>query len=189
MSSSHSRDLSKRQQEELRATTAERLEAIVEAAERAAESVIDDAEAQARRYLAQAKAEADRFGDEKTAGVSDLIDALLAQAVSLRAGAERLQGSLEEVRDRIHGGQRSVGEQRDEVGGNPEPPRLRAISGREETASPTEERRPDAAGARLLATQLAVSGSSREEIEDRLRNRFDIEDTKAILDAILGSED
>jgi hypothetical protein len=43
-----------------------------------------------------------------------------------------------------------------------------------------------AAGARLLATQMAVSGSSREEIETRLRTGFEIEDTASILDAILG---
>ena len=34
------------------------------------------------------------------------------------------------------------------------------------------------AAARLLATQMAVSGSSREEIETRLRNGFEIEDTE-----------
>jgi vacuolar-type H+-ATPase subunit H len=50
----------------------------------------------------------------------------------------------------------------------------------EEVASP--------AGARLLATQMAVSGSSRAEIEARLRNGFAINDTRAILDAILGPE-
>jgi vacuolar-type H+-ATPase subunit H len=44
------------------------------------------------------------------------------------------------------------------------------------------------AGARLLATQMAVSGSSRAEIEARLRNGFAINDTRAILDAILGPE-
>lgn len=44
------------------------------------------------------------------------------------------------------------------------------------------------AGARLLATQMAVSGSSRAEIEARLRNGFAITDTRAILDAILGPE-
>ncbi len=44
------------------------------------------------------------------------------------------------------------------------------------------------AGARLLATQMAVSGSSREEIEARLRDGFEIEDTASILDAILGPE-
>ena len=36
---------------------------------------------------------------------------------------------------------------------------------------------------------MAVSGSSREEIEARLRNGFEIEDTAPILDAILGPED
>ncbi len=51
-------------------------------------------------------------------------------------------------------------------------------------------RRPEnAAGARLLATQMAVSGSSRREIEARLRSGFEIEDTGAILDAILGPAD
>jgi vacuolar-type H+-ATPase subunit H len=44
------------------------------------------------------------------------------------------------------------------------------------------------AGARLLATQMAVSGSSREEIESRLRSGFAIADTRSILDAILGPE-
>jgi hypothetical protein len=44
------------------------------------------------------------------------------------------------------------------------------------------------AGARLLATQMAVSGSSREEIEARLRSGFAITDTRPILDAILGPE-
>jgi hypothetical protein len=44
------------------------------------------------------------------------------------------------------------------------------------------------AGARLLATQMAVSGSSRDEIEARLRTGFAIADTRPILDAILGPE-
>lgn len=42
-------------------------------------------------------------------------------------------------------------------------------------------------GARLLATQMAVAGSSREEIGNRLRNDFGIEDTDSMLDSILGS--
>jgi vacuolar-type H+-ATPase subunit H len=44
------------------------------------------------------------------------------------------------------------------------------------------------AGARLLATQMAVSGSSRDEIAARLRSGFEITDTASILDAILGPE-
>jgi hypothetical protein len=41
-------------------------------------------------------------------------------------------------------------------------------------------------GARLLAAQMAVAGSSREEIEGRLREEFGIEDAGPILDGILG---
>ncbi|MEK6277120.1 MAG: hypothetical protein AABM29_03795 [Actinomycetota bacterium] len=43
-------------------------------------------------------------------------------------------------------------------------------------------------GARLLATQMAVAGSSRVEIEHRLRTEFGIEDAAPILDGILGPE-
>jgi hypothetical protein len=183
-----------RQQRALRATTAERLEAIVEAAERAAESVIDDAEAQARRYLSQAQAEADRMTENRNAELSDLIDTLLGQAVSLRREAESLQATLEEARSRIEeeGGESVPAEPEEpEVDDDPEapPPRLRAVAFEEAPAATGDGKRADAAGARLLATQMAISGSSREEIAHRLRNGFEIEDADAILDAILGPEE
>lgn len=189
-----------RQQRALRATTAERLEAIVEAAERAAESVIDDAEAQARRYLAQAQAEADRLAEDRTGELTDLIDTLLGQALSLRREAEKLQATLEEARARIEG-QADADEpapapieQPEEPEQLEEPeiavaPRLRAVVFEEAPVAEESVRRSDAAGARLLATQMAISGSSREEIAHRLRNGFEIEDTDAILDAILGPEE
>lgn len=185
-----------RKQKELRATTAERLEGIVEAAERAAEGVIDDAETQARRYLAQARAEADRLTDQRLSDLSELIDALLGQAVSLRRYAEQLQGTLEEARLLIDPERPAEPEpeapvaaaEAEEEAPQREAPRLRAVAA-DEPAPRSEEKPGDAAGARLLATQMAVSGSSREEIADRLRNRFEIEDTTPILDAILGPED
>lgn len=195
MGTSRGEDLPKNQKE-LRATTAERLEAIVEAAERAAESVIDDAEAQARRYLAQARAEADRAAEGRITELSDLVDTLLGQAISLRGEAERLQATLEEAQSRIDPERPGEASERPLRPADPAPsqevPRLRAVGETEEQeppASPPERRLGDAAGARLLATQMAVSGSSREEIADRLRNRFEIEDTTPILDAILGPED
>jgi hypothetical protein len=181
-------------QKELRATTADRLEAIVEAAERAAEGVIDDAETQARKYLAQARAEADRAVEGRFSELSELIDSLLGQAISLRREAEGLQVTLEEAKSRIDPGG-SSSPRGSEPEASPadlspsEVPRLRAVTEPEAPASPAEAKPADAAGARLLATQMAVSGSSREEIEARLRNRFEIEDTTPILDAILGPEE
>jgi hypothetical protein len=188
-----------RQQRALRATTAERLEAIVEAAERAAEGVIDDAEAQARRYLAQAEAEADRLAESRATELSGLIETLLGQALSLRREAESLQATLEEARGRIYGEADTVVPEPEGADGlgeeleDPEPertpaPRLRAVVF-EEAPEEGGGRRSDAAGARLLATQMAISGSSREEIAHRLRSGFEIEDADAILDAILGPEE
>jgi hypothetical protein len=169
---------------DLRATTAERLEAIVEAAERAAEGVIDDAEAQARRYLQESREQADRESAVRIEALADLTDTLVEEAGALRRQAERLQETLEEAKRRLEGDA-------------PEPKitHLTPVAPVEE--EPFEPPRPQAppdlqssaAGARLLATQMAVSGSSREEIAHRLRNGFQIDDTTAILDAILGPED
>jgi hypothetical protein len=132
----------------LTSSTAERLAAIVEAAEQAASKVIDDAEEQARRQLGEASARADRIVAERLRDLADELDPPLAP---------RREGHLRPV----------------------EPEAEPALPGPRSTS----------AGARLLATQMAVSGSSREEIEQRLRSGFDIEDTSEILDAILGPEE
>lgn len=182
------------EQRALRTGAAQRLEAIVEAAERAAEGVIDDAEAQARRYLAQARAEADRLAEGRASGLAELIDTLLGQATSLRQEAEKLQAVLEEAKAAVEAGEQAEPAKQEEPSAEveqqqPEVPRLRAVGEPDDSQKAAEGRSADAAGARLLATQMAVSGSSREEIALRLRNGFEIEDTDAILDAILGPEE
>jgi hypothetical protein len=133
----------------LTSSTAERLAAIVEAAERAAAKVIDDAEEQARRQLSEASTRADRIVAER-----------------LRALADQLDPPAEQPRG-VH---------------------LRPVDSVAAEAEPLPGGRSAAAGARLLATQMAVSGSSREEIEERLKGGFGIEDPSEILDAILGPE-
>ncbi len=162
----------------LATSTAERIGAIVEAAERAAAEVIDDAEAQARRHLDQAEAEADRLVGERLTAISELTGSLVAQAEALRREADRLLDSL--------------GHAEAEAEAPAAEPHLKAVSLAEDAppgaVGPVEGSRTPA-GARLLATQMAVSGSSREEIATRLRSGFEIEDTTGILDAILGPED
>lgn len=133
----------------LTGSTAERLAAIVEAAEQAAAKVIDDAEEQARRQLSEANARADRIVAERLRALADELD----------------PPSASQSRE----------------------PHLRPVAG--PGSDPAPGPRSGAAGARLLATQMAVSGSSREEIAARLRSSFEIEDTSEILDAILGPED
>jgi len=184
----------------LATSTAERLAAIVEAAERAAVKVIDDAEEEARDRLEQAEAEAEQLIAGRLAELDELTDSLISQASTVRAQSEQLIASLEEARRRLGPGREhgldSEPNRYDRQGQEaPRPSHLTAVDPVAEPATPAPtELRPatgeaTAAGARLLATQMAVSGSSREEIEARLRNGFEIEDTAAIVDAILGPEE
>lgn len=177
----------------LATSTAERIGAIVEAAERAAVAVIDDAEKQAQRHLDEAQAEADRLVDDRLASLTTLTDSLVAQAESIKGEAQELVARLEEAKRRLAAGEEIVEEAEQDVA----PGRASHLSAVESVGGAgsadgdgaNQPERGTPAGARLLATQMAVSGSSREEIEARLRNGFDIEDTAPILDAILGPED
>lgn len=175
--------------------TAERVTSIIEAAERAAAALIDSADANAKRYLEEAEAEADRVVAARLEGLLDATDSLVDQAEAIRAESERLLETLRRTGARVQSdGDGPVaaeesaslrGKHLSAVPSGPEPAAdpLRSVA-------PEEPRGPEnAAGARLLATQMAVSGSSRREIEARLRSGFEIEDTGAILDAILGPAD
>lgn len=147
-------------QRPLATSTAERIAVIIEAAERAAESVIDDAEEQAARHLEEARAHANRIAAEHLRELAERLD-------PPGASGPRAGGHLKPVEP---------------------PPSEGDGSEFEAPAERPPRRRSNLAGARLLATQMAVSGSSREEIANRLRTEFGIEDSTAILDAILGPE-
>jgi cell division septum initiation protein DivIVA len=134
---------------------------VAEAAERLA-AIVEAAERAASSVIDDAEEQARRRLEEAGARADRIV-------------AERLRALADEL-DPPDSGERAV-------------PRLRPV---EDDPSPGERpapRRSGSAGARLLATQMAVSGSSREEIEARLRRDFDIEDTSEILDAILGPEE
>jgi len=141
------------------ADAAQRLARIVDAAEQAAASVIDDAERQAQRELDEARDRADRIVAERLRELADELD-------PPDRWSERRGGHLKPV---------ELAPAEEERGPEPE--------------QPPAPRRSESAGARLLATQMAVSGAGRDEIEARLRSGFDIEDTSEILDAILGPEE
>ena len=126
-------------------------------------SIVDAAERTALSVIDDAEKEAKLYLEEARARADRIV------AERLREEADRLESQ-------------SSGD---------ETPRLRAV----ESPAPGEAgARPPAANggsaaARLLATQMAVSGSSRVEIEKRLQDGFEIEDTSEILDAILGPEE
>jgi cell division septum initiation protein DivIVA len=130
--------------------------------------------------------------------LATIVNAAERAAASVIDDAERhAQQHLEEARERAD---RMIAERLRELADELDPPSagerrgghlkpVESVPGQGGEDEPLAERRSGSAGARLLATQMAVSGADRKEIESRLRSGFDIEDTGEILDAILGPED
>ncbi len=175
---------------------AERLAVIVDAAERAALTVIDDAEKEAERYLEQAQARADRIVAERLREAADRLErdgGASPRDVDAAPGDSREPSPVESpTASTVEVPQQPAARaapktEEEQVKADPETPAVEALSEtKPESSEPTTP--GGSAAARLLATQMAVSGSSRKEIEMRLRNGFEIEDTGEILDAILGPE-
>jgi hypothetical protein len=127
-------------------------------------TIVDAAERAASSVIDDAEAQAQRYLDEAHSRADRIV------AERLRELADQLDPPGSDERQTAH----------------LKP--VEAAAGEEEDGDLLAPRRSGSAGARLLATQMAVSGATREEIEARLQNGFEIEDTSEILDAILGPE-
>jgi len=128
--------------------------------------------------------------------LATIVDAAERAAAGVIDDAEKqARQQIEEAQGRAD---RIVAERLRELADELDPPEAGVVRGH---LKPVEDRRDDdgevaemtprhsgSAGARLLATQMAISGAGRDEIEARLREGFEIEDTSEILDAILGPE-
>ena len=129
--------------------------------------------------------------------LAEIVGAAERAAAAVIDDAEKqAQGRIDEAQeraDRIAADRlRAIADELDPPSaGGEERPRLRTVEGVPEPAESAAPAGPrsDEAGARLLATQMAVSGASRKEIENRLRAGAGIEDPAPLLDAILGPEE
>jgi vacuolar-type H+-ATPase subunit H len=182
---------------------------VIDEAEEEARTRLDDANEEADRIVAERLAGLAELTDEVAAQAAELgrradeLQRALARAKAEIGGAEALGGSATmRRRDDDSEAHSSLAPSLTVVGGvideeaipeiKSDPGTNGAGEGTVPAGEPQTDDEPTAigtpAGARLLATQMAVSGSSREEIESRLRNGFAIEDTRSIVDAILGPE-
>lgn len=183
---------------------------VIDEAEEEARTRLSDANEEAERIVAARLAGLADLTEE----INAQAEALVSQAEALQQALARAKAEL--GGGEALGGSTTMGRREPEPAptrGKPTSPSLTVVGGAPEEPAP-EARVPRGvpapaeppvagaavepaeetgiggtpAGARLLATQMAVSGSSREEIEARLRGGFAIADTQAILDAILGPE-
>jgi vacuolar-type H+-ATPase subunit H len=153
---------------------------IIEAAERTAAAIVEDARAEARRQLDEARAEANRAAARRVEESARLTDELIGRTEAVRRQSDELLRLLGETKQ--HFDEASEGTPRP---GQP-PSYLREVAGQSHRSDAPGGRHAE--GARLLAAQMAVAGSSRAEIAATLRDRFAIEDPGPMLDAILGQE-
>lgn len=191
----------------------DRIHSIIDEAERTAAQIRVEAERQAAEYLADRRREADRLFSERSAALDDVGRRLGEAAERFRAqademlseldvaiteakgsttqtppsGSESLGTELRRATDPHPDGRRAAPMERPvavaaypgTAANRPEP--VPSIDPTPSSASPDET-----AEAMLRATQLAVSGRDRGEIERALRESFPAVDPGPVLDEILG---
>jgi DivIVA domain-containing protein len=164
----------------LSAGTSEQVRAILEAAETGA---------------AELRAQAGREAGEHVARVEDAAGGMLAKLDQLESELKTLLEALRRSGDQLNQGLAALQEQVSEFGGAsaPEPaPEPEVIPDPEPLPEPIAEAEPvhevtrngDEAGARLIALNMALSGTPREETARFLAEHYDLPDAEALLDDV-----
>jgi len=166
----------------LAAGTSEQVRLILEAAERGAADLREDAGRQAKAHVARV--------EEAAEGMLAKLDALQSELGTvlegLRAGGERIAEGLAAL-------EAKVGDLDPLPAAQPEAEDFAAAAPEPEPA-PEPEREPppsaqpaagaDEAGARIIALNMALGGSSREETAAYLAEHFSLADPGALLDDV-----
>jgi hypothetical protein len=156
------------------AAAADRVRAVLEAAEQSAAELRAEAAQEIEGQLARAQAVAERLS-----GRADEIErALQGLADSVRAELTALKADLEELRAVKEG----IGEVSSEAPAEPEPAPAPEPVADEPTPSPPQG--DGVEGARVIALNMALNGSSREETARYLSENFQLEDPEALLDEV-----
>jgi hypothetical protein len=210
------------QKQSAAATAAEKVRAIVEAAERSAAELEDAARAEAARIRADAERDADvRLGDARLVAsrLADRAAELERQVAALRASVAALEADLQELRGVTSpppaptvaaevepvAGPLAVGEP-DDVDETIAEAEAAAARGPEvgEAAPDPDVGAPDPAaaepeqaggaeappaggaaeGARVIALNMALGGTPREQTARYLAENFELEDPDALLDDV-----
>jgi hypothetical protein len=194
---------------------AERVHAIVLAAEREADAARRDiaahrraAEAEALDYVAASRRRVDETALSRARVLEELSASALREADSLRERSSRLAANLDEIARALRGTEAppappgppwSPPEQPLEaaeprawqppVRADDElPPELRAGSRPTSRDEPAAERSAEPEAARLVAIEMAVGGASRGEVERHLERQFGEQAEPSLLDGVFGPD-
>lgn len=180
-------------------------------------SIIDDAESAAEEIRAEAKADAEREAQQafssSAAELTTVVQPLVERVEGLRVEVAALMNEIEAATSKLQQLSRA-GEER-LAGAAPAPPVDNSPEAALEEPPEPKPPTPDPVAAAsapgpvpvaypgkggkaessfsipeeavLRATQMAVAGSSRSEIESTLRDEFDLEDAGPVVNEILGA--
>jgi F0F1-type ATP synthase membrane subunit b/b' len=113
------------------------------------------------------------------AEVADEEEVEVVDAVEVTDEEPEKRSAVERLRDAVQGVGGGNGAEAEAAGSEPEPERpqpQRAFDG------------DDMLAARLVALQMAVAGSARDEVEDHLRKAFSLDEPGTILNDVFGTE-
>lgn len=96
-----------------------RMQAVIEAAERAAEAIRLDAEQQAREHLADAQRKADRLTTERVRMVARLTDELIEHAAAVQQRSAQILAALDRATTELEWRLAQEARARDPVGAQP----------------------------------------------------------------------
>jgi DivIVA domain-containing protein len=159
----------------LSAGTSEQVRAILEAAETGA---------------AELRAQAGREAGEHVARVEDATGSMLSRLDELETELKTLLDALRRSGERLNEGLEQLQRQVGQFGGEPAaapPPEPEAVI--EEPPPGESNGGGDEAGARLIALNMALSGTPREETAAYLAEHYDLADPEALLDDVYSRAD
>jgi DivIVA domain-containing protein len=161
----------------------EQVKAIVQAAERGAQEIRDSAHVEAREHIARVTEAAERL----RARIEQMERDVTQVGIDLRANVERLHDdlvALQEGTGDLAGAAPAVA-QAPEPEPEPVAPESPAPEPEPEPPPATPEAtNGDAAAARIVALDMALSGTPRAETDRYLAEHYDVPDRDALLDEV-----
>jgi DivIVA domain-containing protein len=165
----------------LSAGTSEQVRVILEAAERSAGQLRDQAGREAGEHVGRVQ---DATGAmlEQLGSLQGELDGMLD---ALKRSGELLEQGLAQLRADVGMEQPAAAPAAPPEPPEPEPvPEPPVVTPAPESDAPAVNGRPDEAGARLIALNMALTGTPREETERYLAEHYDLADAGALLDDV-----
>jgi DivIVA domain-containing protein len=157
----------------------EQVKAIVQAAERGAQEIRESAQAEGREHVARVTEAADRLRARIEQMERDIVQVI----IDLRTNVERLHRDLEALQSGADDLSVATPAPGEDAAGEPEPAAPEPARPAADQDEP-QGANGDAAAARIVALDMALSGTPRAETERFLAEHYAVPDREALLDEV-----